>query len=215
MSRTAQSFDQSAYQVRLEWGVEGLRRLAPSDVVVVVDVLRYSTRVIAAVEQGTDATLAALREGSVNGAAVVDACDPSSLVIAGALVNAGAVATAILREQERRGKRTSIAVVAAGEIVLDGQDAGTLRFAVEDLLGAGAIVAALGDLGVDHCSPDAAAAGEAFRPLRRAVRHLLSASGSGRELAERGRSDEVAAAASLDSSTVVPVRVGDRFARQT
>ena len=32
-------FDQSRYQVRLEWGVDGLARLAPSDVVIVVDVL--------------------------------------------------------------------------------------------------------------------------------------------------------------------------------
>ena len=45
-------FDQSSYQVRLDWGVDGLVRVAPSDVVVVVDVLRFSSTVIQAVENG-------------------------------------------------------------------------------------------------------------------------------------------------------------------
>ena len=59
--------------------------------------------------------------------------------------------------------------------------------------------------GIDHTSPEAAAAGEAFRGLRAATRHLLAASGSGQELAERGAHDEVRAAAELDASTAVPV----------
>ena len=68
-----------------------------------------------------------------------------------------------------------------------------------------AIVDALGVRGIDHTSPEAAAAGEAFRGLRAARRHLLAASGSGQELAERGAHDEVRAAAELDASTAVPV----------
>ncbi|PZO55635.1 MAG: phosphosulfolactate phosphohydrolase, partial [Leifsonia xyli] len=42
-------FDQSTYQVRLDWGGAGLARLAAADVVVVVDVLRFSSIVIDAV----------------------------------------------------------------------------------------------------------------------------------------------------------------------
>jgi 2-phosphosulfolactate phosphatase len=35
-------FDQSEYQVRCEWGLQGLRQLGPiSDVVIIVDVLSY------------------------------------------------------------------------------------------------------------------------------------------------------------------------------
>ena len=199
-------FDQSTYQVRLEWGVAGLARLAPADIVVVVDVLRFSTTVIDAVERGDEYPLdAAAHALSINGAAVAEAADSrGALVLLGALRNASAVAAAVLAEQQRRGGRTSIAVIAAGE--LTGRDAAAaVRFAVEDQLGAGAIVDALGAVGIDHTSPDAAVAGESFRALRRAVKHLLTASGSGLELSETGRGDEVAHAAAVDAASVVPV----------
>ena len=197
-------FDQSAYQVRLEWGVAGLARLAPADVVVVVDVLRFSTTVIDAVDRGEDHPLdAAAHAVSINGAPVADAAARSgALVLLGGLRNASAVAAAVLAEQERRGARTSIAVIAAGE--RSGRD-GPMRFAVEDQLGAGAVIGALGVLGIDHTSPDAAVAAESYRALRRAVKHLLTASGSGRELIETGRGDQIARAAAVDAASVVPV----------
>jgi 2-phosphosulfolactate phosphatase len=197
-------FDQSTYQVRLEWGVDGLARLAPADVVVVVDVLRFSSTVIRAVERGeTVAMDAAAHAVSINGAAVVDAAaGTGAIVLLAGLRNATAVAAAVLQEQERRGARTSVSIIAAGELA--GRDAGgSLRFAVEDLLGAGAVITALAERGIDHSSPEAAAACEAFRGLRGATRHLLTASGSGRELADRP--DEVRAAAAVDASSVVPV----------
>lgn len=199
-------FDQSTYQVRFEWGVAGLARLAPADIVVVVDVLRFSTTVIDAVARGEDHPAdAAAHAISINGVAVAEAAARSgALVLLGALRNASAVADAVLAEQERRGARTSVAVIAAGE--LTGRDAGaTLRFAVEDQLGAGAIIDALGALGIDHTSPDAAVAAESFRALRRAVKHLLTASGSGLELIARGLRDDVLAAAAVDAASVVPV----------
>jgi 2-phosphosulfolactate phosphatase len=198
-------FDQSTYQVRLEWGVDGFARLAPADIVVVVDVLRFSTTVIDAVARGEDYPADAAHAVSLNGIAVAEAAARTgALVLLGALRNASAVAGAVLAEQERRGARTSIAVIAAGE--LTGRDAGaTVRFAVEDQLGAGAIIDALGSLGIDHTSPDAAVASESFRALRRAVMHLLTASGSGRELIARGQRDDVLAAAAVDAASVVPV----------
>lgn len=199
-------FDQSSYQVRLDWGVDGLARLASSDIVVVVDVLRFSSTVIQAVEREQHFPLdAAASAISINGAAVAGAAgDTSAMVLLGALRNAAAVARAVLAVQEQRGARTSVAVIACGELPSRGPGA-PLRFAVEDHLGAGAIAAALTDVGLDHSSPEAAAAAESFRALRGAMRHLLAASGSGRELALAGRGDEVAAAAAVDAASVVPI----------
>lgn len=198
--------DQAAYQVRLDWGVNGLARLAAADVIVVVDVLRFSSTVIAALEAGDDVGPdAPVWAASINGAAVARAAATSgAVVLAGGLRNAGAVAGAVMRVQEQRGARTSIAVIAAGELV--STDTGApLRFAVEDQLGAGAIVDALAAIGIDHCSPEAVSACESFRALRGAVRHLLTASGSGRELIDLGRRDQVIAAAAVDAASVAPV----------
>lgn len=209
-------FDQSRYQVRFEWGVAGLDRLAASDIVVVVDVLRFSATVTARVAAGETVPLdAAAHAVSRNGAAVAARAgrigdDSTSTVLLGGLGNATAVADVVLAEQHRRGARTSIAVIAAGELVTS-DAAAPLRFAVEDLLGAGAVIDALGVLGLDHTSPEAAAACESFRGLRAAARHLLTASGSGQELIDRGARDEVLAAAAVDSSASVPVLRGGTF----
>ena len=56
----------------------------------------------------------------------------------------------------------AIAVVAAGERRADG----SLRPAVEDLWGAGAVISALGALGLEHASPEAQAAAAAFDAVR-------------------------------------------------
>lgn len=200
-------FDQSRYQVRFEWGVDGLARLEDSEVVVVVDVLRFSSTVVARLDAGETVPLdAAAQAVLLNGAAVAHAAaalDHAPLVVLGSLRNAAAVAAAALADQHRRGARTSIAVIAAGELVSDA-DGAPLRVAVEDLLGAGAVIDALSTLGVDHTSPEAAAACEAFRGLRGAVRHLLTASGSGQDLIERGLRDQVLAASEVDASASVP-----------
>ncbi|MBN9185516.1 MAG: 2-phosphosulfolactate phosphatase [Microbacterium sp.] len=198
-------FDQARYQVRLEWGAEGLARLAPADVVVVVDVLRLSTTVADAVSRGEHVPLAAAEEVSINGAPIARAAAASgAVVLLGGLRNAAAVARAVRDEQHRRGARTSVTIVAAGERT-EKDAAAPVRFAVEDQLGAGAVVDALGVHGIDHTSPEAAAAAEAFRGLRGAVRHLLTASGSGQELIERGLRGDVLTAAELSVLDAVPV----------
>ena len=210
-------FDQQRYQVRHDWGVEGLRRLAPADVVVVVDVLRFSTTVTDAVARGETPPLdASAHAVSLNGAAVAAAAETGATVLLGCLRDARAVADAVLDIQRRRAERTSIAVIAAGELA-GRQPGAPLRFAVEDQLGAGAVIDALGTVGIDHTSPEAAAACEAFRGLRGAVRHLLTASASGQELLGRtdrtqaASRDEVLNAAAVDAASVVPVLREGRF----
>lgn len=117
-------------------------------------------------------------------------------------VDAAAVAAWLLAEQERLGRRLFIAIVAAG--------GGEGAFAADDVLAAGAVVDALVDLGIDDISPEAAVACGAFTSLRRAVRHLTGASGSGRAaLASGVDAAAVHAAGGLDSSTSVRIaRVG-------
>lgn len=201
------AFDQSRYQIRFEWGADGAARLAASDIVVVVDVLSAS-RGADAVAAGDDAAPAGGPAAGEDAAAIAEVAAASgALVLLGALRNAAAVANEVLAEQQRRGERTSIAVIAVGERV-----AGGTRFAVEDQLGAGAIIDALGSLGIDHTSPESAAACEAFRGLRAAVRHLLTASGSGQALLEAGGREAALEAAQLDATHVVPVFRNGAFA---
>lgn len=100
------------------------------------------------------------------------------VMVAGSIQNSEAVASWVLEQQGNQGDRFTIAVVAAGEARADG----TVRFAVEDLLAAGAVIDALAAVGIDYCSPEAAAACAAYTSLRRATAHLISASESGTTL---------------------------------
>jgi 2-phosphosulfolactate phosphatase len=77
---------------------------------------------------------------------------------------------------------------------------GSLRLAVEDWLGAGAILCRL----PGRKSPEAAAAVAAFESGRDAIPDLLAASGSGRELIARGFRIDVEMAAQVDVSSHVP-----------
>jgi 2-phosphosulfolactate phosphatase len=145
---------QSGYQVRFDWGSDGVSAIADgADAVVWVDQL------------GTEAPPQGVE------------------VVTGSIESAGEVAAWALERQTELGGRFTIAVVAAGVTRPDG----TLRFAVEDLLAAGAVIEAISELGIDHQSPEAAAAAAAFHGLRRGTRHLVSASVTARELADGAR----------------------------
>ncbi|MFJ4165817.1 2-phosphosulfolactate phosphatase [Microbacterium sp. NPDC089698] len=124
-------------------------------------------------------------------------------VLAASLRNRSAVAQWILDHQHAVGHRVKVAVVAGGEV----RDDETVRFSVEDLLTAGAVIDALGTRGIDACSPEAAAACAAYTGLARATRHLFTASSSGVELREEGQGADVELAAQTDVSSTVPVLV--------
>jgi 2-phosphosulfolactate phosphatase len=232
---SANAFDQAGFDVRFEWGLEGLAALAPtSDVVIVVDVLSFSTSVEVATSRGavvfpapweddraldlarsvgahlavprsrmspqspyslSPASFSCIDRGlrivlpSPNGSTIALEAETLGLpVIAGCLRNAAAVAEAA----RAIGRRVS--VIAAGERWPNG----TLRPAVEDLVGAGAIVAALGG----SLSPEAAAAAGAFTFVDLTTQ--LAQSESGRELVEAGFPQDVQLAAMLNASGTVP-----------
>jgi hypothetical protein len=99
---------------------------------------------------------------------------PGADVVASDLHTAAAAAAWVVERQHQLARRLTVAVVAAGDPERDG------AYAVEDHLAAGAFVGALGELGIDATSPDAAVAEAAHRALRSAVGHLVSASTAGR-----------------------------------
>jgi len=183
VSESSTAYGQAKYQVRLDWGAAGAERILPgAHLAVVVDVLPSPDGDALSAELA--ATLAR----------------PDLVVLAGSLRNRTAVARCILELQEQRGERLMVAIIAAGHDAADGS-----RFAIEDQLGAGAVVDALVALGIDHTSPEAAVACAAFEGLRHAATHLIGASGRAVELVEQGRRPEVRFATEIDASTDVPV----------
>lgn len=145
---------------------------------------------------------------SPNGSAIAAAADDST-VVAGCLRNA----TAVGRWLARHGYGTTerpIVVIAAGERWPDG----SLRPALEDLLGAGAIIAELESRGVGPLSPEAAAAGVCFAQTVDVI-SVVAACSSGVELIRGGFADDVAIATEPDASAIVPVLIDGAFNSST
>ncbi len=233
--------NQAGYDLRFEWGLEGLEALAPEvSVVVIVDVLSFSTTVEIGVSRGATILPYPMRGGAATTFAKEqrailavsrsqeDELHPYSLsmqsmttakpderivlpspngatlstvaaryyvtVMAGCLRNASAVATA----SQRGGG--PIAVIAAGERWQG--DRGGLRPAIEDMIGAGAILNAIPNL---TASPEARIAMAAFKSVENHLQGALMDCASGRELTQGGCADDVVLAAEIDVSQTVPI----------
>jgi 2-phosphosulfolactate phosphatase len=219
-----------------EWGEQGVATVgAEAAVLIIVDVLSFSTAVDVAVSRGALVHPFALGDLEAAGAAAKRAgaelahprragggqfsLSPASLrsakpaqrillpspngsrlslqaraphVLCGCLRNYRAVAQAA----RELGQGADVAVIPAGERWPDG----SLRPAVEDWLGAGAIVAAL-DL---ETTAEADIARRAFLAAQGDLAALLHACRSGQELIERGFEEDVEIAARLDVSRAAP-----------
>jgi 2-phosphosulfolactate phosphatase len=125
----------------------------------------------------------------------------------GALTNARAVAASVANVLD--GSELSVSVVACGERWKAPGEDGPLRFAIEDYLGAGAILSAL----THPRSPDAEVCAAAFAGARGDLARIVWDCASGRELREMGYPDDVAHATQLDVYDVVPVLRGERLER--
>ena len=127
---------------------------------------------------------------------------PSSMapyLFVGALVNAAAVSAAVASVVIKAG--LAVTVIACGERWPSAGEDGALRFALEDFLGAGAI---LSRLPFDK-SPEALVCEQAFRGAQGHLHPLLYGCASGRELTLKGRAADVEYAARLDCCDAVPI----------
>jgi len=221
-----------------DWGLAGLRASARGRIVVIVDVLSFSTATTVAVGRGATifpcewndaraiamakrenaevaskrgegkyslapASLRTIPRGtrlvlpSPNGSTLAFGApdlEPEAVVI-GCLRNAGAVARWI-------GDRPA-AIIPAGEKWPDGSQ----RFAIEDWLGAGAIINRL----AGSLSYDAETAKASFAHLQGKLHDVLATSRSGIELIEKGYPDDIDIAAELDVDRAVPLLAGNAF----
>ena len=232
-------FDQHEYEISFEWGIRGIENFAEScDVLVVIDVLSFSTSVDIAVSRGVrlypfwgserDAAEYALSVGaslagrrgqpgpSLSPVSLQTVLPGTSLVLpspngsmlslsggktplfTGCLRNARAVAA----HAASIGRR--IGIIGAGERWRGDQ---SLRPALEDLIGAGAIIAHL----VGSRSPEAAASTAVFQECRTCLFETLLHSVSGRELSSQGFGEDVRLAAELDASHAAPILSGQAF----
>ncbi|KZE99545.1 MULTISPECIES: 2-phosphosulfolactate phosphatase [unclassified Rhodococcus (in: high G+C Gram-positive bacteria)] len=145
---------------------------------------------------------------SPNGSTIAhELASTAPLCVGASLRNASAVAQWI----RARNPNAVTAVIAGGEKWPDG----SLRPAVEDLWGAGAVIAALVDAGAADVSPEARAAASAWRAVERDVGSELRQCGSSRELAGMGHLEDVDIAAEVDSSSSVPILRGGVFVDAT
>ena len=143
---------------------------------------------------------------SPNGATISAWCaEQATHVFAGCLRNASALG-ALLGRALYDEPALTVAVIPAGEQWPDG----SLRPAVEDLWGAGAVIAATGVPRQD-LSYEARAAADAFLAVRDDLTTALPATGSGIELAQRGFEDDVRYAAQLDADDVTPRLIDGAF----
>lgn len=173
-------YDQGSFDIRCEWGMEGLQELLPvSRAVVIGDVLSFTTCVDIAA--GNGAMVFPFRSRDHSAAAYARSRN-ALLALAG-----------VLRQYE-----SGISIIPAGERWKQQQ---TLRPAIEDLIGAGAVIHGL----EGTRSPEAETAARVFEAFRDDLESVLCASGSGKELIGRGFSEDVRLAAALDASRCVPL----------
>ncbi|MBW4681092.1 MAG: 2-phosphosulfolactate phosphatase [Microcoleus vaginatus WJT46-NPBG5] len=237
------NFDQSEYELRCEWGEQGVVKLAPvSDVVVIVDILSFSTCVDIATNNGAiifpyrwkdksavdyalsvNAELASfnrkLKESySLSPVSLIDIPAGTKLVLPspnGATLTLNTGSTTTLAGCLRNSKAiaqfamahgTRIAIVPAGERWPDG----SLRPALEDLIGAGAILNFLDG----RLSPEAEAAVAVFRRWKDDLLTALRRCNSGKELTARGFPQDIELAAAFNISSCVPLFTHNAYVKR-
>jgi 2-phosphosulfolactate phosphatase len=144
---------------------------------------------------------------SPNGATCSRHARAVPFLFVGALVNAATVATVVSHLLDTTDR--CVTIIACGERWQPPSADGALRVALEDYLGAGAILASLRY----EQSPEARVCAGAFTHSRHDIAALLWECGSGRELREMGFPEDVHHAAQLNTYDAVPVMRGTHVER--
>ncbi len=237
--------DQAGYDRRFGWGRRAVRAAVErGDVIVLVDVLSFTTCVGAAIAHGATIHPFPMREPEAAAAYAAEVgatvrtgdlddpsgrralspvgfgpedagrswvlCSPNGATCSRMAADAPAVFAACLRNATAVGRAASqaaaacdaaLTVVACGELWNESHEGeNVLRPALEDALGAGAVLAAAGGAR----SPEAEACTAQWLACADRVEELVTQCASGRELVERGYADDVAFAWALDVDTGVP-----------
>lgn len=233
-------FNQAEFEIRCEWGMAGVTHLAPiSDVVIIVDVLSFSTAVEIATSRGAivypyrgdNAEAYAQKKGAILAAKPGRpgySLSPSSLVEIevgthlilpspnGSTLTLGTGNTPTLAGCLRNCAAVAQAAMSYGPniaVIPAGErwldENRSLRPAYEDWIGAGAIISQLSG----NLSPEARAARAAYLDIesQSELEALLRASGSGKEHIGRNMAANVPLAAALDVSGCVPVLVDGAY----
>jgi 2-phosphosulfolactate phosphatase len=248
MSVSPSVYAQDGHRCRLEWGWRGAREAAArGDIVVIVDVLRFTSAVATAAQYGAivypcelrgEVEAMARRHDAVAGGRSADArfsLSPSTFVgaaagtrvvlpspngatctllaaqapqaFAASLLNASAVAAAVYALLDA--SSLGVTVVACGERWREVNEDGELRFALEDYLGAGAVLSALRH----ERSPEADVCAAAFESARERIDAVLWDCASGRELRAMDRAQDIIDCARLDVYDAVPMLREGRYER--
>ena len=236
------TFDQQEFDIRCEWGAHGIAVLAPiSDVMIIIDVLSFSTSVDVAVAQGAVVFPYRWRDDTARAYAVF--------------------VGATLADPGRHPSRYSLspasltAIPSGTRIVLPSPNGSTLTLAAKPtpvlagcLRNAGAVAAVARKYGrkiamipagerwkddgslrpsfedligagaiISHLngprSPEALVALAAFRAVESALDNALRQCSSGKELLEWGFATDVMLAAQLNVSECAPLLVNDAYMR--
>jgi 2-phosphosulfolactate phosphatase len=233
------TFDQAEFDIRCEWGLQGVMTLAPiSDVVIIVDVFSFTTCVEIATNQGAhiypyrgdDATSFAQSVGAELAArwgGTGYSLSPHSLVslppglrLVLPSPNGSTLSMSTGQTPTIAGCLRNVGAVAAAAMHYGKRIAvipagerwradGSLRPAYEDWLGAGAIISQLNG----QLSVEARVARAAFLDAQAELGELLSVCGSAKEHSEQGLAENVALAAALNVSDCVPLLVEGAYRR--
>lgn len=236
------NFVQADFEVRCEWGKQGVLQLAPiSDVIVIVDVLSFSTcvditnsrKAVVYPYQWRDESARVFAESV--GAELADkrgssrySLSPASLMTIsketrivlpspnGSSLSLAAEATPTLTGCLRNCRAVALAAMSYGSqiaVVPAGErwSDGSLRPSFEDFIGAGAIINYLGG----SLSPEAQTAAIAYRNFQDSLEDLIKQCGSGKELVERGFEQDVELAAELNVSDCVPTLIDKAYINLT